>query len=53
MGPYRSLCVLVDSNESSWVLISLYASSLVLMGFYESLCVLMDSNGSSCVLKGP
>ena len=53
MGPYRSLCVLVDSNGSSWVLISPYASSLVFMGLYEFLCVLMDSNGSLCVLINP
>ena len=53
MGPYWSLCVLADSNRFSWVLISPYASSLVLMGLYESLCVLMDSNGSLCVLIGP
>ena len=52
MGPYRSLCVLVDSNWSSWVLISPYASSLVFMGPHGSLCVLMDSNGSLRVLIG-
>ena len=50
MGPYMSLCVLMDSNGSLWVLIVFYASLLVLMGSYKSLCVLMDSIGSIWVV---
>ena len=40
MGPYRSLCVLKDSNGFLWVLISPYESLLVVMGPYRSLWVL-------------
>ena len=32
MGPYRSLCVVMDSNGSLWVLINPHAPSLVLIG---------------------
>ena len=38
---YKSLCFLIDSNGSLWVLIVLFASLLVLMGPYESLWVLI------------
>ena len=31
VGPYRFVCVLMDSNESLWVLIGLYAFSWVLI----------------------
>ena len=41
-----SLCVLMDSNESLWVFIVLYAFLLVFMGLYRSLCVFMDCNKS-------
>ena len=50
MRPYRSLCVLMDSNGCIWVLIGLYASLWVLMGPNKFLCVLMDSNESFWVL---
>ena len=36
MGPYKSLCVLVNSNGSLWVFIGLDASLWILMGPYKS-----------------
>ena len=39
MGPFRSLCVLIDSNWSG--------------GLESSFCVFMDFDGSLCVFMGP
>ena len=32
VGPYKSLCVLIDFSQSLWIFIVTYASSLVFMG---------------------
>ena len=56
MGPYKSLCVLKDSNGSLWVPIIPFASLWILMsimGPYRSLFVLTDFKGSIWVLKCP
>ena len=55
MGPYRSLwviigsyeclCVLIDSNGSSWVFIVPFASIWILIGLYGSFQVLIRSYG--------
>ena len=52
MGPYRFLCVLMDSNWFLWNTVGPYASLWFLMGLYMSLCVLMDFKVSLCVLIG-
>ena len=46
MGPYKSLCVLMDSNGTVWVLVSHYAAVSIFMGFCVSLCVVMRLYGS-------
>ena len=46
MGPYKSLCVLIDSNGFLWVLIVPFASLWILMGLYSSLFVFTVFNGS-------
>ena len=50
IGPYRSFCVLMDSDGSLCVFIRPYRSVWVLLGSYESLCILMTFNR---VLMGP
>ena len=63
MGPFRSLCVFMNSNGSLWVLIGFYAalcvfevlirfygSLSVVIGVYASLWVLMSPYKSLCVL---
>ena len=55
MGTYSSLCLLMDSNRSFWVLISPNASLRILKGPYvslNSLCVLKASDGYLWVLIG-
>ena len=37
MGPYKSLYVLIDSNESLWVPMIPFESLLILMSIYGSL----------------
>ena len=49
MDPYKSLCVLVDSNGFLWLLrffIGPFASLFVLMGPYWSLFVFTSLSGS-------
>ena len=53
LGPYACLCVLMDSNGSSWDYIDLYVFSWVLMCPYGSLSVLIGPYLSLWVLIGP
>ena len=46
MGPYKLLCVLMDSNGILWVLIIQYASLTVPICFYRSVRDLMGLYGS-------
>ena len=49
MGPYRSLCDLIDSNGSLFVIRIPYVSLWDLMHFYKSLCVVIGTYGSLTV----
>ena len=46
MSPYKSLCILMDSNQTLWVLMSPFASFCVLFGPYRFLSVFMCPYGS-------